>query len=64
MERKLNFLNFDRDGIISFEEFVFVIFSLLNFFYFDILLLNLELRLMFKLEKIDVVDLGVIGGNI
>ncbi|XP_021014852.1 trichohyalin-like protein 1 [Mus caroli] len=64
VERKLNLLDFDRDGTISFEEFVLAIFSLLNPSYFDISLLNSEPRLMSKSEKTDAVDLGTIVGNI
>ncbi|XP_005080384.1 trichohyalin-like protein 1 [Mesocricetus auratus] len=57
VERKLNLLDVDRDGAISFEEFLLEIFSLLNLFSFDISLLNSEPRLMSKSEKMDGVDL-------
>ncbi|EGW11322.1 Trichohyalin-like protein 1 [Cricetulus griseus] len=57
VERKLDLLNIDRDGTISFEEFLLAIFSLLNLFYFDISLLSSEPRLMSKSEKMDDVDL-------
>uniref|UniRef100_D3ZBF6 Trichohyalin-like 1 n=2 Tax=Rattus norvegicus TaxID=10116 RepID=D3ZBF6_RAT len=63
VERKLNLLHFDRDGTISFEEFLLAIFSLLNPPYFDISLLNSEPRLMSKSEKTDAVDLGAITGS-
>ncbi|XP_051055142.1 trichohyalin-like protein 1 isoform X2 [Phodopus roborovskii] len=56
VEKKLNLLDIDSDGTISFEEFLFAIFSLLNLFYFDISLLNPEPRLMSKSEKMDGVD--------
>ncbi|XP_036045605.1 trichohyalin-like protein 1 [Onychomys torridus] len=57
VERKLNLLDTDRDGAISFEEFLLAIFSLLDLFYFDMSSLNPELRLMSKSEKMDDVDL-------
>ncbi|OBS68320.1 hypothetical protein A6R68_03140, partial [Neotoma lepida] len=56
VERKLNLLDIDRDGAISFEEFLLAIFSLLNFFYFDMSLLNPEPRPMSESEKMDDVD--------
>ncbi|XP_021052815.1 trichohyalin-like protein 1 [Mus pahari] len=64
VERKLNLLDFDRDGTISFEEFLLAIFSLLNPSCLDISLLNSEPRLMSKSEKIDAVDFGAVAGNI
>ncbi|XP_057648886.1 trichohyalin-like protein 1 [Chionomys nivalis] len=57
VERKLNLLDTDRDGTISFEEFLLAIFSLLNLFYLDTSLLNSEPRLVSKSEKMDGVDL-------
>lgn len=57
VERKLNLLDTDRDGTISFEEFLLTIFSLLNLFYLDTSLLNSEPRLVSKSEKMDGVDL-------
>ncbi|XP_031231961.1 trichohyalin-like protein 1 [Mastomys coucha] len=63
LQRKLNLLDFDRDGTISFEEFLLAIFSLLNPSYFDISLLNSEPRLMSKSDKMDAVDFGAIAGS-
>ncbi|XP_052587372.1 trichohyalin-like protein 1 [Peromyscus californicus insignis] len=57
VERKLNLLDIDRDGAISFEEFLLAIFSLLNLFYFDMSSLNPEPRPMSESEKMDDVDL-------
>ncbi|XP_038167595.1 trichohyalin-like protein 1 [Arvicola amphibius] len=57
VERKLNLLDTDRDGTISFEEFLLAVFSLLNLFYLDTSLLNSEPRLVSKSEKMDGVDL-------
>ncbi|XP_028717775.1 trichohyalin-like protein 1 [Peromyscus leucopus] len=57
VERKLNLLDIDRDGAISFEEFLLEIFSLLNLFYFDMSSLNTEPRPMSKSEKMDDADL-------
>ncbi|XP_055462682.1 trichohyalin-like protein 1 [Psammomys obesus] len=63
VERKLNLLNIDRDGTISFEDFLLVIFSLSNLFYFDIPLLHSEPRLMSKSEKMDTMDFQAITGT-
>ncbi|XP_075835191.1 trichohyalin-like protein 1 [Microtus pennsylvanicus] len=57
VERKLNLLDPDRDGTISFEEFLLSIFSLLNLFYLDTSLLYSEPRLVSKSKKMDGVDL-------
>lgn len=57
VERKLNLLDTDRDGNISFEQFLLAVFSLLNLFYLDTSLLNSEPRLVSKLKKMDGVDL-------
>lgn len=52
VERNLNLLDIDKDGTISFEEFVLAIFSLLNLCYLDIQsLLNSEPRQVSKSEK-------------
>ncbi|XP_051012826.1 trichohyalin-like protein 1 [Acomys russatus] len=60
VERKLNLLDIDRDGTISFEEFLLAIFSLLNLFYLDISLLNSEPRVMSKSEKMGAEDFQAI----
>lgn len=57
VERKLNLLDTDRDGNISFEQFLLAVFSLLNLFYLDTSLLNSEPRLVSKSKKMDGVDL-------
>ncbi|KAM5162421.1 trichohyalin-like protein 1 [Callospermophilus lateralis] len=52
VERNLNLLDSDRDGTISFDEFVLAIFSLLNLCYVDIQsLLSAEPRQVSKSEK-------------
>ncbi|KAK2084299.1 Trichohyalin-like protein 1 [Saguinus oedipus] len=52
VEKNLNLLNIDSNYIISFDEFVIVIFNLLNLCYLDIQsLLSSELRQVTKPEK-------------
>nr|XP_027809508.1 trichohyalin-like protein 1 [Marmota flaviventris] len=52
VERNLNLLDSDKDGTISFDEFVLAIFSLLNLCYVDIQsLLSAEPRQVSKSEK-------------
>ncbi|XP_020011057.2 trichohyalin-like protein 1 [Castor canadensis] len=64
VERKLNLLDIDSEGTISFDEFVLAIFSLLNLCYRDIQsLLNSEPRKASKSEKPDDVDLQAATRN-
>ncbi|KAG8520382.1 Trichohyalin-like protein 1 [Galemys pyrenaicus] len=63
VERNLNLLNIDRDGAISFDEFVLTIFNLLNHCYLNIQsLLNSEPRQVSKPEKSNNVDLQANNG--
>nr|XP_004667113.2 trichohyalin-like protein 1 [Jaculus jaculus] len=61
VERKLNLLDIDRNGTISFEEFILTIFSLWELCYLDIQSLNSEQRQASNTEKTNSVDPGAIA---